>query len=250
MKTITKLLFLMLLSMFLVVSCDDHQIDDPQLEQVVVKDLVLSSKVGSDLFFDVNANRTRQKSVAYDECLTVTHKWSEDHKSMTMSITYNNCVAGGITKNGEIRVSIAHDVAKTLMTSEIEFVNFTVNGSIMEGTMEIKAKSADEFEADYDLKLQYADGSSISWKGKQTVKILSDGTWEINGQTEGKARNGKLFTRKDINLIKTKECPWYVGGKMELTVDGSEKYDIEFTSKCGDVYYTYKGVRAKLKIDK
>ncbi len=249
MNTVNKLLFVMLFSILGVVSCDDHDIEEPSLNNVIVKDLVLSSRIGHDLFFDINRSKNRNKSMVFDDCLEVKHEWSEDSEGVTIRIKYNNCVKGGITKNGEIRVHVNSQLTMSAMMTKIEFVNLTVNGNAIDGKMIIKSLTTSNFETDLDLKLKYADGSSISWKGTQKIQILSDGTWEINGTEEGKARNGKYFKRTGIKLIKNSECPWYVGGKMEIVVDKDEKYDVEFTSKCGDVYYTYKGVRAKLKLD-
>ncbi len=243
MKTINKLLLLMLLSIIGVASCDDHQIEEPKLDKVILKDMVLSSQVVNDLFFDINHSVNKEKSFSVDDCITVKNELSEDGKNFVLRLIYDNCTTGGIVKNGEIKVNINKKIF------EVEFINLTINDKSVDGKMQITLINPEKFATHADLKLDYADGSSISWKANQTIQALSDGTWKINGEITGKARNVKSFIRKDIDLIKNKECPWYVGGRMELVFDKEEKYDIEFTSECGEIYYTHNGIRAKLPVD-
>ncbi len=250
MKKLDIFFIFMLISMLAMVSCDDHQVAEPELDEVVVRDIILTSRIGSDLFVDLQQSRLKNTS---NSCFTLSSEVMEDEKKLKLSIKYNNCEEDGIVKNGEIQVLLAAPSERGNAKTEIEFINFTVNKDEINGKMSIEApaitaKSA-SIKTEADLQVKYVDGSSTSWNGKFEIKMLENGTFQMDGTSTGKARNGKSFVAKEVGMIRKLDCSWYVGGKMEVVFDQKDDYKIEFESKCGEIHYTHKGIRAKLNLD-
>ncbi len=244
MKTLNNLLFILVLGALFMFSCDSHKVEEPDIDKEVIKDNIFTSKVVSDLFFDVNNATTKEKSESNDDCFEIKHEMSENLKSWKLSLVYNNCEINGVVKNGEVTVEFTNSW-KEGSFAKLKFNNFSVNGYSINGTMDISYEKDSVFKVNADIELTYADGSKTSWKGTKTIKMLENGTCEINGQAEGKARNGKSFTKKEINLIYDFVCPWYVGGKIKIVFEETETYDIEFNKKCGEFTYSYKGINTK-----
>ncbi len=247
MKTLHTLLIATLLAVLAIASCDDHEVEELKLDEALVKDVVLTSNIGSKMFSDVLKVRNKSLNMQNNECFSVKHEMSDDKKNMVLHLHYNNCLDGDIVQNGDVKIVIKNALTKD-MTMELEFGNFSVNKNEISGKMSLSMKNQ-KMETVADLKMKYADGSSTSWKGKQTIKLLADGGLEVNGESSGKVRSGKAFTAKEVALIKKADCSWYMGGDLEILFEGNEDYKIHFTSECGNVSYTHKGIKAKLSLD-
>lgn len=248
MKTLSRLLFIAILSSLFIVSCDDHNVEEPQMDKEVIKDNVLTSKIVNDLFLDINDGTSKSKSSQdVNGCLTIKSDVTPDLKTWTMSISYNNCESDGLVKNGKVEVSFTTSW-ETGCVANILFDGYTVNGYSVDGKMQTKFEKIGLFNVESELKLSYADGSTTTWKDEKSFKMLTNGSWEINGTAEGKARNGKSFKRTETKLIKNLICPWYVGGEIKLTFNSDDIYDIVFGEKCGEVNYSYRGIDASFKL--
>ncbi len=249
MKTLVKLLFILAFISFSGVSCDEHDVEAPKLNEETIKNNVFSSKLVMDLFLDIKQGAVRSKSASdSDDCTSVEYNLSEDMKVWTMSITYNNCEADGLVKNGKVEIEFGGSW-ETGCVAKIHFDGYSVNGYSVNGNMETKFEKIDLFNLKSDLKLIYADGSSTSWKDEKTVKMIDGSQWEINGTVVGKARNGQSFTRTEKGLIFSWRCPWYVDGEIKLAFNKDEVYDLTFGEECGEFNYTYKGIKTSVSMN-
>ncbi len=121
MKTASKIFILMLISIFAITSCDDHEVEEPNLEEFIIKDVILSARLGSDMFTDVNDGSKKEKAMQDNKCLDIKQELSVDKKTLVMILKYNNCNEGGVSKNGEIRVKLDLLQNNTDKTFDVEF---------------------------------------------------------------------------------------------------------------------------------
>jgi hypothetical protein len=75
----------------------------------------------------------------------------------------------------------------------------------------------------------------------RTPLIKDDDAWRMSGTSQGTARSGKTFTITDTDLTTSPDCPWFVSGTTNLTINDSDELKMEFTA-CGSVKFTYRGI--------
>jgi hypothetical protein len=157
-----------------------------------------------------------------------------------MTLTFDNCITNGITRNGQIVVTLG-SVWNVGSTMTITFNQYTVNGISVEGTV----------VADYSLvtliptftlseqkmKLTFADGKTSTWdservftmnSGALTPLIRIDDIFLINGTKSGVNRYGEEYSSEYIEVESDKSCDWPKKGIVKVSKTGDDPTVIDF----------------------
>ncbi len=255
MKNIFKILALLFTMGLFVVSCENVNTEEPQVDEEISQDNALATSIVSDVFATVNNGRNNAAGKAAAVCYEAVYTPG----NMTLVITYpsEGCIGlDGVRRAGVITAVFSGDSWTLGTTVTITFTNYSRDGNSLTGTIIAEHKGWDEIQnpifnvkSQGDLTLTFENASQLVWNfntdltwiAGHTTLIKDDDAWRINGTASGIGRNGKTFSRTDTNLETSPTCPWFVSGTIDLIINDSDELSMEFTA-CGTVTFTYRGI--------
>jgi hypothetical protein len=162
-----------------------------------------------------------------------------------------------VTRAGIITAVFSGDSWTLGTTATITFTNYSRDGKSLTGTIIAEHKGWDEMQNpifnvksqgnltltfENEQKLIWSFNTDLTWiAGQNTPLIKDDDAWRMSGTSQGTARSGKTFTITDTDLTTSPDCPWFVSGTTNLTINDSDELKMEFTA-CGSVKFTYRGI--------
>jgi len=134
-------------------------------------------------------------------------------------------------KNGIIIVKVLGRPYMETFWRQITFIDFTVNGNLVEGVKVIEKIGEYQFTITLtDGKITFTDGTTYTrdfvrtrtWvAGFETPFYVWDDEYELEGVATGVNRNEKEYTHTITNPLRIRmNCRWIVEGTIDLVVDG------------------------------
>jgi hypothetical protein len=256
-KNMYKLMALFFALGLFTFSCNDATIEEPQIDSETIQDNAMTQKLIGDAFGFVNGGLSTPKKAPGD-CPDITIELI----SKVMTITYPElgCLGlDGRTRAGIITATFDPNFQDNWTIGSyvtITFTNYSVDENVLEGTIVATCTALDPIPvftiaSDGIMSLTFSDQKTLTFEfetqyamlaGFSTPFVKTDDSWEINGLTEGTARNGNLFSTQSINLVTSSDCNYFISGILNLTIGDNDVYNIEFIQPCGTITITYKGV--------
>jgi hypothetical protein len=256
-RNILKILSIFVALGMLSLSCDKAS-DEPQVDLASSQDNIVSEKAVSEVFGIVNSLPTAK---ATGTCPT--YAWSQ--KLLTITYPQAGCAGNdGITRSGVIKAQFSPNFAGAWAVNDyvtITFENYYVNGNKLTGTVvatctQLQPKKIFRLTSE-NMGLTFSDTKTISWSMTMYYTMLAGGgtldwnddEWQIDGTNTGVGRNGKTFTRMATALKTSTTCKYFVAGNLELTINSSDTYNIEFKSTCGSIVITYRNIPFPINLE-
>lgn len=220
-------------------SCEKDEEVSPLAETLTLDDEIASyydealSEVDEITYVGTTAKLSVEESVVENSgTRTVETTFSGD--TVIHTITFVDFVNGNSeferVKNGTIVVKVLGRPFLETFWRQITFIDFTVNGNLVEGVKVIEKIGEYQFSITLtDGKITFTDGTTYTrdfvrtrtWvAGFETPFYIWDDEYELEGVANGVNRNEKVYTHTITNPLRIKmNCRWIVQGTIDIVVD-------------------------------
>lgn len=180
------------------------------------------------------------------DCPTITFERANNSNPDTMLVDFGTgCTdARGITRAGVIRAIYSGAYRQTGTVIIIQPIDFTRNGSAIEGTKTVTNKGPNaEGHIEFEVKIRDAKVTStegtVTWESDRVRKWVkgydtpwpnwTDDVYEISGSGKGNNIKGNDFSVEIKTPLRIElSCRWIVSGTIELTPEGVDARSLNY----------------------
>ena len=173
-------------------------------------------------------------------CVTRTvEKPEEGDYPMIITLEFDaECDFGNVTKSGTIIITLTGPRNEEGSQLIVEFVDFYVNGILIEGTR------IHDFLGNGECTMTMADGKFTNEEGqvmtrnvyRHRIRVeggdtedIGDDVFEIEGNAEGLNFEGYTYTKTITKALrKTRECRWIISGTIVTESEGGINCTLDF----------------------
>lgn len=263
-------LWMLAVSSLLVVACEKS--DTPnEPDDVAQNSSVTRTAATASIPFDdasaiaeiaVDGNYSGKSSQLF-ACATVTID-SASSGFVEVTVDFGNgCTdANGNVRTGSFVATFTRPRWAGGATTDIEFINYTVNQVEIEGTyhhtfLGLNSSNQPEWDVEIDGSAIYSPGDTLYYMSNRT-RTWTNGfmpfnpnaiEFSVTGTAQGERTNQPAWTATTLSpLVWAFGCPWLVSGEYELSVTGYPLYTIDFGNGTCDNIATITGNGATVQI--
>ncbi|MEA2041090.1 MAG: hypothetical protein U9N85_00870 [Bacteroidota bacterium] len=252
--------FNIIISLFIVALLGFSACDKPEEpDEQTAKDMAKGAYIVSDAFAVSNDYSNSKKGISeYPDCITT------GVIEGGISLTFDNCTFNGITRNGVLEITYNGPWSETGSTLTIGFVDYTVDGHTMSGSITSEHKSEDASGirsftiTASDMELTFSDGNTTTWDSERNYRMIAglltfldptDNVFEISGSSTGVNRKGESYTTSSTQLRKDFSCKFPVSGTTTITKGEDSPIEIDFdTDNCLSAKVTQNGITIEIDL--
>jgi len=231
-------ILLALMSLFLIVACQDDNETITIEEEVVLSDELAKSSAEIDLISDDiglivdDAAQEFESAVSFlPACVTISTQVSGGFSQLTLDFGDGCELPNGNFVSGIIMMSQEIEAELTSRIIQVSFNNFTRNGVLIEGTRSVTRVLSNDVgnpqsTAEVDMQVTWPNGATYTRQGTRTrewIEGVNTGTWTDNvfsitgsGTTTGVLGNTHSATITTA-LRREATCAFIVSGVVELS---------------------------------
>lgn len=207
---------------------------------------------------EITSGNDGLKSATLVDCVTVTIHENENGdfwpRNWTLDYGTVNCECfTGVMRRGKINVSLSDWWKNEGSLREITFEDFYLNNNKLEGIKTILNTGLNDAgnltfrKKVSDAKLEYEDGSAITWNCEKTSEqieggetiLFADDVWSVTGNGSGVNLDGKSYTSTITTpLIYKSGCFYAVSGIVEIATEGEDVKIIDYGNGECDSFVT------------
>ena len=242
-------LVLSILGIIMLVSCEKSSTNDendPWNANSAEKSVVTAQQTfeGLNSLTDAAFSSNDLKSAGIGDCPSITLDISQTPYTLTLDWGTGCTGNDGITRSGQITVSLSGRMDVVNNVATFTFDNFYSDGNKLTGIHTItytglnSGNNWPRYEVHTEAIITFPDNKTITYNsdnirlfaaGSDTPLNWNDDVWHIEGSSSGKTRSGVNWTATCTNdLVKKVACKWFDSGTLEVTPQDGLTSTIDF----------------------